>query len=192
MKNKDVVYMIFGDSIAYGLYDKEYSGWVNRIRISLENNLNNNFIFNLGIPGQNSSDILKKFEEELQNRYNNEDIFNLIFSFGIKDALILNENEEHINVFEKNVLEIIQKSKKYTENIYFIGLIETDKQIRKEYKIENIIRIDECLERICKENNVKYIKIRNFIEKEDLSDGLHPNTIGHKKISEIILNEIFK
>ena len=50
----------------------------------------------------------------------------------------------------------------------------------------------KSLEKICKKNNVEYIKLRNLIGKEHLQDGLHPNNLGHKKISEIILQKIFK
>ena len=85
--SKDIVSLIFGDSIVYGLYDKEFGGWVNRVRIKLEQRAKNNFIMNLGIPGQTSNDILNILELEIKNRYNTNDRFNLIFSFGIKDSL---------------------------------------------------------------------------------------------------------
>lgn len=191
-ENNDVVSIVFGDSIVYGLHDKESGGWVNRVRMFLENNLNNNFVINLGIPGQNSSDILERFENEIKVRYNDSDDFNIIFSLGIKDSLLLSKDEKHIVKFEKNILEIINKTKKYTKNIYFLGLIKTDNKKRREYKQKNIIQIDKSLEKICKKNNVEYIKLRNIIDKEYLQDGLHPNNLGHKKISEIILQKIFK
>lgn len=187
--NKDVVSIIFGDSIAYGLFDNEYCGWANRIRIKLERK--NNFVFNLAIPGQNSFDILNKFEQELINRYNKEDEFKIIFSFGIKDALLIN-NDNKIDYFKNNVLEIIEKAKKYTQNIYFIGLLKPDINIRKEYKLDNVILIDNCLEEICKLQNVKYIRIRDLINIDELSDGLHPNDVGYRKISNIILGKIYK
>lgn len=187
--NKDIVTIIFGDSIVYGLFDNEYYGWVNRIKINLQRK--NNFIFNLAIPGQNSFDILNKFEKELINRYNKEDEFKIIFSFGIKDAQLINSDNK-IADFKNNVLEIIEKTKKYTENIYFIGLLKPDITIRKEYKLDSVIHIDNCLEDICKLQNVKYIRIRDLINNDELSDGLHPNEVGHKKIADIIEEKIYK
>ena len=59
---KDKVTIIFGDSIAYGLYDNEL-GWSYMLRRKL---IKNHFIFNLAIPGQNSNNILDKFEIELK------------------------------------------------------------------------------------------------------------------------------
>ena len=187
--NKDVVTIIFGDSIAYGLFDNEYCGWTNRIRIKLERK--NNFVFNLAIPGQNSFDILNKFEQELINRYNKEDEFKIIFSFGIKDTLLISQDNK-IDYFRNNVLEIIKKTKEYTEDIYFIGLLKPDITIRKEYKLDNVILIDNCLEEICKLQNVKYVRIRDIISNEYLSDGLHPNEEGHKKLANIIEEKIYK
>ena len=70
---KDIVTIIFGDSISYGLYDNEL-GWSYRLRKKLGYN---HFIFNLAIPGQSSFDILNKFEIELKNRYNTSDDFKI-------------------------------------------------------------------------------------------------------------------
>ena len=139
---KDTVSIIFGDSISYGLYDKESLGWVNRTRLNLNNT---HYIFNLAIPGQSSKDILIKFEIELKNRYNDFDNFKLIFAFGIKDALLLNKDNNHINIFKENVFKIIEISKKYTEDINFIGLIKPDFNIRREYNLEYVITIDNTL-----------------------------------------------
>ena len=188
---KDTVSIVIGDSIVYGLHDREFGGWVNRVRLNLENKSSNNFVINLGIPGQNSSDILKRFPSEVIPRYNDFDNFNLIFSFGIKDALIMSDDKEHIKLFSDNVLKLIKKAKKFTDNIYFIGLIKTDSVKRSKYKIENIICIDNLLKDICDKNKVNYIKLRDLIDTNDLSDGLHPNNRGHEKISKIVLERIF-
>lgn len=190
--NKDNVTIIFGDSITYGLYDKEMCGWVNRIRNILENKTNNNFIINLGIPGQSSTDIKNRFEIELKNRYNNTDNFILIYAIGIKDALILNKKPNHIQIFKENIKYIIDITKKYTNNIYFIGLLQPDYEKRKEYQKENVLNIDNTLENICQEELVEYIKILDLIDKKYLTDGLHPNNEGHKIISKFILEKILK
>ena len=179
---KDKVTIIFGDSIAYGLYDNEL-GWSYRLRRKLNKN---HFIFNLAIPGQNSNNILDKFEIELKNRYNGIDDFKIIFSFGIKDTL--NNNIEN---FKDNIIKIINKTKIYTKDIIFIGLINPDTSKRVEYNIDIVELFDNTLEEICNKENIKYIKISNLINNDELTDGLHPNNIGHEKISKLILEEIY-
>lgn len=179
---KDIVTIIFGDSISYGLYDNEL-GWAYRLRKKLDNN---HFIFNQSIPGQSSFDILNKFEIELKNRYNEIDDFKIIFSFGIKDSL-----KNNIADFKNNVLEIINKTKPYTKDITFIGLIKPDINKRVEYDLDKVILFDNALEKICNKENLKYIKLINLINNNELIDGLHPNDVGHEKILKEIY-EIYK
>ena len=159
--------------------------------MELEKRRDDNYILNLGIPGQTSNDILNRIENELLYRINDDDEFNLIFSFGIKDTLLLNNDHNYLNTFNNNFYKLLSIAQKYTKNIYFVGLIIPNIEIRKKYNINNVIKIDECLEKMCNQNKVKYIKIRDLITKDDLEDGLHPNASGHKKISKIILKEIF-
>ena len=144
---KDKVVIVFGDSITYGLYDNELNGWVNRIRNKLEKD--NYFVFNLGIPGQSSIDLKIRFESEIKNRYNSEDYFIIIYAIGIKDALILNEDINYVNIFEENIKYIIDITKKYSKQIYFLSLIEPDYKKRSMYLKENVYLINNKLKKLC-------------------------------------------
>jgi len=189
---KDKISIIFGDSITYGLHDREMCGWVNRLRNELELRTENNFIINLGIPGQNSTNINNRFELEIKNRYNDIDDFILIYAIGIKDALIITKEDNHKNIFKDNIKNIINISKKYTNKIYFIGLIEPNYEIRPEYKKRNVIYIDNEIKNICEQEKIEYIKIIDKVKNEFLVDGLHPNNKGHQIISNIILEKVYK
>lgn len=187
---KDIVNIIFGDSIAYGLYDYELSGWVNQLR-NKDEVMKNSVYFNLSIPGQNSLMISNRFEQEFLSRYNNDDEFNLIFAFGIKDALLLNDNPDHLEVFKENVIFLINTAKKYTKNIYFLGLLDVDLDIRNMYQKTNIEIIDQTLKTLCQQDQVKFISMKNIVELTELTDGLHPNSLGHQKIANYIYETIF-
>ena len=165
-------------------------GWVNRFRQKLENISTNNFIVNLGIPGQNSTNIKNRFEIELKNRYNNTDNFILIYAIGIKDSAIINKDLNHINIFKENIKYIIDITKKYTNNIYFIGLIEPDYSKRKEYKKENVYLIDDTLNQLCKNEEINYFQVRSLFKENLLVDGLHPNEKGHEILATKIFEEI--
>ncbi len=186
---KDQVYIVFGDIIAYGVGDNECFGWVNRLKGKDNNNLKK-FYFNMSIPGQCSTDIAKRFMVELKNRFNTEDEFKLLFAFGIKDALILNKGFSHLKIFEKNVLKIIHISQKFTKDILFLGLLDIDLEKRDMYKQANIEAIDSLLKQLCEENGVTYINMKNIVNLEELTDGLHPNNMGHAKIAEYIHKKI--
>ena len=68
--SKDIVSLIFGDSIVYGLYDKEFGGWVNRVRIKLEQRAKNNFIMNLGNgTGKDIRSLIQLIHDEVERVY---------------------------------------------------------------------------------------------------------------------------
>ena len=189
---KDLVTIVLGDSIAYGSHDKVFGGWGNRVRLKLANISKKYYFLNLGIPGQTSSNILSRMDSEISNRYNTTDNFNIIFSFGIKDSLLLNDDPNYLKEFKNNLNKIIEISKKYTKNIYFIGLIKPDISIRNNYNLDNVTKINNCLKTACKRNETNYIELMKYISINDLYDGLHPSDIGHEKISKIVLDKVFK
>ena len=182
---KDIVNIIVGDSIAYGYGDNELFGWHNRLR-KKNHKLLKQIFFNLSIPGESSVEIVKRFKLEFLSRVNNIDVFNVIFAFGIKDASKITEKKGHIKTFERNVKDLISFTKKYTDNICFLGLLDVDVKIKTNYTEEDIKMTDAKLESICKENNIKYIKMSKVVPLSDLIDGIHPNESGYQKISDYL------
>ena len=188
---KDTINIIFGDSIAYGLGDNEYFGWWNRLRKNDEQLLKEYFL-NLSIPGQSSFEIMERFEFELKKRFNHDDKFKIFFAFGIKDALKLEDNKKYIKKIEQNVIKLINIAKKYTTDIYFLGLLNVNETIKTNYKKENIDTINNCLKLLCQKNSIKFINMLDVLNTNDLYDGLHPNEIGHEKISQYLYEKLYK
>lgn len=101
-------------------------------------------------------------------------------------------------LFESNLRKLITKARNHGDKIIFVGLFPTDDSktdptiwdVNKSYKIEYVDQYNKIIEKVCKDENLEFIDIYNkFIDKnykELLIDGLHPNTEGHKQISEII------
>ena len=59
------------------------------------------------------------------------------------------------------------------------------REIEITVKVNNSLEeIDNILKDICEENIVKYIYMYDIVEKEELTDGLHPNSVGHQKMLE--------
>lgn len=187
---KDIVNIIFGDSIAYGLGDTEYFGWVNRLR-KKDEKLLKEFFLNLSIPGQSSTEIVERFEFELKKRFNHEDEFKIFFSFGVKDALKLRYDKSYLKIFEHNVTELIEIAKKYTTNIYFLGILNVDETIKIDYKRKNVDIINECLKFLCHKHSIKFVNMIDVIDVNDLCDGLHPNELGHEKISQYLYESLY-
>ena len=184
---KDKVYLIFGDSIVYGYGDDEAFGWVNRFKKHFDKRT---FILNLGVPGDKSGDILKRFKNEVVSRYNKEDDFTIIFSFGINDAKRLKDNPNYLEVFKNNLDEVIKEALEFTSNIIILGILYVDLTIRSYIREEDIRLIDKELKDISIKRKLTYIDMQGVINKEDLADGLHPNSVGHEKISRYVYEYI--
>jgi len=201
--------LIFGDSITYGAWDKE-GGWVARLRRYVDEKIfadpnYYNIVLNLGISGNNSTDILKRFEFELLQRIKEEWETVIIFAFGTNDAQLFNGKfRTEPEQFKENLQKLLDLSRKYTDKIFFVGLFPVDESRsapiashkEKFYKNENIKNNNEIIRDFCKQNKIGFIEIfENFINqdyKSLLDDGVHPTTQGHEKMFEIIKDALMK
>lgn len=93
---------------------------------------------------------------------------------------------------------LLNQAQKYSQKIIFVGLTPVDESLTnpfpgsstgKSYKDEFVKSYDQALQEFCEQNNVDYIKLLDQVDiKKDLEDGLHPNSKGHQKMFEIIIN----
>lgn len=106
--------------------------------------------------------------------------------------LSMEKNNTSIKEFKNNIEDLIKMAKEYTDNILFIGLTNVDETKVNplpwddaiNYLNEEIIKYDKELEIICTKHKITYLNIFNLLKIKGLSDGLHPNSIGHTKICE--------
>ncbi len=184
---------IFGDSIVYGYDDFEKGGWANRLKFYLWEEKLDYSVYNQGISGDSTVDVLKRLETECAAR--SPEI--LIFSIGINDSAIFSGvSYVPIDMYKNNLDEILKIASKYTDKIIFLGLsgiVEDkvtptpwDKNIF--YWREEKDKYNKVLKDFVLENNLNFISLDGLLGAGDLPDGLHPNEVGHKKIFEIVKN----
>ncbi len=189
--------LIFGDSITWGAYDPEQGGWATRLRNYFEAQDNDVDVYNLGISGDTTADLLERIEIEAKSREPNL----IIFAIGINDAQFIHStNGLHVSLdeFQQNLAKLLTIAKKFTDNVVFVGLTSVDESkttpipwnTDKSYTNENIKRLDNTIEKFCEDNKLKFISMENVVGNDDLIDGLHPNTRGHIKIFERMKSEI--
>ena len=203
--------LVFGDSITYGAWDKE-GGWVQRLRKFLdEKNLTDPdfycLVYNLGVSGNNSKDLLERFEFETKQRLEENEETIIIFAVGINDSqFVHSENKNRISLenFKKNLQELINLAKNFSSKIVFLGLTPVDEtkttpipwNTDKSYKNEYILKYNEIIKTVCEENKIYFVelfeKLKEINYQKLLDDGLHPNSEGHKKIFEIIKDFLIK
>ena len=195
------VLTVFGDSITFGKGDSLEGGWCGRLKKYFENMGGNHRLYNLGISGNTTEDLLERFDIEAKARikFKREgDRHIIIFSIGINDSMLFTENETpriEMDIFKNNIQTLIDKSKSYTKEVIFIGLTPVDESLRINRKGESLIneRIEEfnnLIKEICQKNSVPFLDMFQELLKVDykklLSDGLHPNHEGHQKMYELI------
>jgi len=187
---------IFGDSITWGAGDSKKGGWVERLKVYFGEKYDIN-IYNLGISGNTTEDLLKRIENESRNRRPSI----IIFAIGTNDAQFIhstNSNRISENDFKNNIKKLYEIAKKLVPKIIFIGLTLVDESktrpipwnTDKIYTNERIKKFDQIIKDFCFKNNLKFISINDLLNNNDLIDGLHPNTQGHIKIFKKIKPEL--
>jgi lysophospholipase L1-like esterase len=181
---------IFGDSITWGAYDPKNGGWANSLRNSLEPD--DIQLYNCGISGDTTSDLLKRFKTEADARKPKI----IIFAIGINDSQYINTKDNpkvSVSDFRSNIEKLIEEAKRFTDNVIFIGLNNVNEDEvtptpwddkNNFYCNENIEIYNNIIKEIIEKEDLDFIDLKEVIALEDLYDGLHPNTQGHKKIFE--------
>ncbi len=204
--------LVFGDSITYGAWDAE-GGWVQRLRkyldkIVIESNYKKYYlIYNLGISGDTSNGIIKRFKKEVIDRLDDKEKTLFLFSVGTNDCLIINKNNK-FNIsskkYEKNLNKLIELANNYSKDIVLIGLTPVDDTKLNplpwapEYSAQNkhIKIFNSIVEKVASKNKILFIPLYenlvNLDYKSLLVDGDHPNTKGHEIIYKIIQEALLK
>jgi len=118
--------LCFGDSITHGRGEMPGIGWVGRLKEYYESQDFYNCVFNLGIPGNTSEDMLERFDVEAKARviYRRPDSeYIMTISVGTNDiggegspeAVVVDKEQ-----FRKNILSLISKAKEFTEKLVLL------------------------------------------------------------------------
>jgi acyl-CoA thioesterase I len=184
---------VFGDSVPWGAYDMERGGWVEMTKIKqLEQD---RIVYNLGVSDDDSNDLLKRIENEINSREPSVVIFHL----GLNDSISIGDQSNRVPLkkFASNLdkLSYILEKNTSVKYVVFIGLnpiTEKDLIYRDGiiFKMGEIDRYDKQIESFCEGKRYKYLNISNVLNlKEDIyQDGLHPNSTGHEKIFNLVNN----
>ena len=177
MITMDKTYCIFGDSVTQAADVK--AGWVDLLRQYLESKYSDDFIdvFNLGIGGNTTGDILKRFKNEALARKPSL----IIFAAGINDTKDNNSIE-----YRTNLEKLVKLAKEFTLKIFFVGLVLGNWTGNDPFSQKKTTLYNRIIKEIAKLRECKFIELQNVLVPEDFQDGLHPNEQGHRKMFEVI------
>lgn len=192
---------IFGDSITFGSGDNVDRGWCGRLKKYFESKGGHHYLYNLGVCGDTTKDLLERFDVEAKARvkFRRElDKNTIIFSIGINDSKLLAKSkipEIEIDVFKENIKTLAGKAKFYTKKITFIGLTPVDEKITSDYEEatftnERICEFNNSIKEFCQKNDIPFLDMFKEFSKLDfkkiLIDGLHPSPKGYEEMYKII------
>lgn len=184
---------IWGDSITFGSGDSEALGWVGRLRksIAADDSIQ---IYNFGICGETSKDILKRFNVEAEAI----EPEHVVFAVGINDSKYeegSSVSKVDLSEYVENIESLITEAGKFSAQITLIGstlvaenFISSNgsrflNQVIKEY--------NNALQKVGDKYGLTFIDTFGILDpKTDLSDRLHPNASGYKKMFEVISSKI--
>jgi lysophospholipase L1-like esterase len=203
----------FGDSITYGAWDIQKSGWSARLRdyvddIQLKDPDKYFLCYNLGIPGETTEGLVKRFEIEFNARSKEEEgeesIF--IFAFGANDSVYMPEAgrfKVSKEQFVDNLGGILDMASKHSKKIVLVNITPADEVICAERyagkdKVrlnKNVIEYNQALAELAKKKGLPLVDVYSVYEAAGpqtllSEDGLHPNEAGHQaifdKVKEVI------
>lgn len=186
--------LCFGASITFGRGDNKEGGWTGRLKKYFESKDYYNVLYNLGISGNSTDDLLKRMEVECSARIVKKrpgDEFIILIGIGTNDSRFVNTKDNPQTTpedFNKNILKVIEIARNYTNKIIFIGLTPVDESKTNPYETtyflnDRIKKYDEIIKKCCEEEGIFLIDLFEDFLKEDylnlLGEGLHPNSKGH-------------
>lgn len=191
------VICVCGASTVYGTGDKN-GGWVQYLRKFTEGLKTEYLVYNLGVSGDNTQNLLQRFENEVRHRTEEKDAI-IIFAIGINDSQIRGlKNRVSLRVFENNVKKLAALATNFTNKVMFVGLAPVDNRKtnpipwdkHKSYRNDEVKKYNDMLRNVCKYNDIHFVEVYDKFMKTNykrlLDDGLHPNTKGHQKIFKIV------
>lgn len=175
---------IWGDSITYGECDNEGLGWVGRLRNSfpIEDYVG---VYNRGICGDTSSNLLKRFSAEADSIKPNK----IIFAIGINESKYSagsTTNYVSLENFKENMSSLVRQAKMHTQTIYLVSATKVDDAARPSgtrFENKDIQIYNSSLKEISEAENLVFIDVFETLNPStDLYDGLHPNSEGYQKL----------
>jgi len=190
------VVCVFGDSTAWGAWDLDQGGWVNRLWLNYANGEEETHVYNLSVSGGTTETILERFEAEAKVR--EADV--IIFQSGGNDSAYDHEIKDPLvasGQFADNLEKIISKAQSLTNKIIFMGFTNCLESQTKPvswcnlcYDNQRIKEYNDIMKAVCIKYNLLFIDTFGILDDTDFVDGLHPNASGHKKILEMIQKQL--
>jgi lysophospholipase L1-like esterase len=189
--------LCFGDSITFG---QDYNGgWCGYLKRWFETPEKDNLVYNLGICGDTTFDLIERFDIESNARIWFEDPtdkYTTLIAIGANDCKYKQgASPENVMVsnddFANNIDKLIAKASSFKQKVAFIGILPVDEAKRSVpsahdtvFTNDRVTNFNNIIRDRCKNAGVSFLDMNKIMLRKDykllLDDGLHPNLKGHR------------
>jgi lysophospholipase L1-like esterase len=169
---------VWGDSIVHGGNDAEKGGWVNRLKLDTAARGWGDHVFDLGLGGNNSRDVLDRIEPELQAR--RQFIDYVLVSVGCND-LTYDIKLTTPAQFQANLEGIAARVQAFDKWLYFMTMLPMSVAPRAAWAERNAI-----IRNTAAACGVGVLDMSTALDVDELPDGVHPDAAGHEKVFQYV------
>lgn len=194
-----------GASSCEGKVDPKGGGFVGRLRRWLESIDQHYHVYNLGVSGDTTSGMLKRFLQEAKPRKPELVIIMLGINDCRRDGSKNSPCDTPTSQFRENVSKLITQARSLTDKVLFISVYPIDESKTAPVSWRKVFYLEKDagnyagnMKQICKELKIDYLDIFNVWLKENYKnkyladDGLHANSRGHEYIFEKVKDCLVK
>lgn len=179
-----------GDSHIYGRLDAVNGGWIGQLRRRLEGTYPQSAMFNLGIGGETTKDVLNRIKSELEPRKPNA----IIIGVGTNDARrrggSKGKHEVDPKRFEKYLHKLVVISRALTPCVLIPSVLGVDEARTQKidgfyYDNKDFKHYHDIQARLSQSMHVTFLDFFTALPMSDPKispDGIHLSTAGHESL----------
>jgi len=188
---KEIRICFLGESFVNGTGDPEFLGWAGRICQDAFSKGFDITYYNLGVRRETSSELRKRWLQEVSYRLRQESDGRVVFSFGANDTTIEN-GKTRISLQDSitNLRDILSIAK----DLYLVLVISAPPVDDIEQN-QRLVDLSKEFAKVCNELNVPYLDVFPELLKSNIwmdevkkYDGAHPRAAGYQEFTQIVQN----
>lgn len=189
MTNEDLRICFVGDSYVNGTGDPEYLGWTGRLVLAAHRKGYNLTYYNLGVRRETSSDIAKRWQQEVNVRFPSVCKPFVVFSFGVNDTTLENGQPR---VPEMQSVENVRIMLRAARSHYSLALVGPPPNVDAEQNVRTR-RLSQLLAKVASSENVAFLSVFDDLVADEVwvrevaaGDGAHPGAAGYARLAALV------
>lgn len=189
MKHEDSRICFVGDSYINGTNDPEYLGWVGRVAVAGRRKGYNLTSYNLGVRRETSTDIAKRWRQEVQPRLPNSCQPFVVFSFGTNDTTLENG---HLRVNESQSIENARGMLRAAKQISSVVMIGPPPTADGAQNLRTH-RLSHLFAEVAATEAVPFLSVFTQLMDDTIwmgevraGDGAHPSAAGYAQLAALV------